>query len=54
MITDTHTHLYSEQFDQDRALMVQRAKDAGIHRFFYPCYRQQLHRKNVFIRNAIS
>ncbi len=36
MITDTHTHLYSEQFDQDRALMVQRAKDAGVHRFFIP------------------
>jgi TatD DNase family protein len=36
MITDTHTHLYSEQFDQDRALMMQRAKDAGVHRFFIP------------------
>ena len=29
MITDTHTHLYSEQFDEDRELMIQRAKDAG-------------------------
>ena len=36
MITDTHTHLYSEQFDQDRDLMMQRAKDAGVHRFFVP------------------
>lgn len=36
MITDTHTHLYSEQFDDDRALMMQRAFDAGIHRFFIP------------------
>ncbi|NVK53570.1 MAG: TatD family hydrolase [Flavobacteriaceae bacterium] len=36
MITDTHTHLYSEQFDEDRAAMMQRAKDAGVSRFFIP------------------
>jgi TatD DNase family protein len=24
-ITDTHTHLYSEEFDQDRDEMIQRA-----------------------------
>ena len=36
MITDTHTHLYSEQFDQDRDTMIQRAKDAGVQRFFIP------------------
>ena len=36
MITDTHTHLYSDQFDEDRNEMIQRAKDAGISRFFIP------------------
>jgi TatD DNase family protein len=36
MITDTHTHLYSEQFDEDRQEMMQRAKDAGVSRFFIP------------------
>ncbi len=36
MITDTHTHLYSEQFDEDRTAMIQRAKDAGVSRFFIP------------------
>tara|TARA_R110002072_G_scaffold1380_11_gene11691 strand:- start:1093 stop:1857 length:765 start_codon:yes stop_codon:yes gene_type:complete len=36
MITDTHTHLYSEQFDIDRDLMIQKAKDAGVSRFFIP------------------
>ena len=36
MITDTHTHLYSEQFDEDRNEMIQRAKDAGVSRFFIP------------------
>lgn len=36
MITDTHTHLYSEQFDTDRKAMMERAFDAGIFRFFIP------------------
>ncbi|QTE21739.1 TatD family hydrolase [Polaribacter cellanae] len=36
MITDTHTHLYSDQFDEDRETMMQRAKEAGISRFFIP------------------
>jgi len=36
MITDTHTHLYSEQFNEDRNEMIQRAKDAGVTRFFIP------------------
>ena len=36
MITDTHTHLYSEQFDEDRQAMMQRALDAGVSRFFIP------------------
>ena len=35
-ITDTHTHLYSAEFDQDRAEMIQRAIDAGVSRFFVP------------------
>jgi TatD DNase family protein len=36
IITDTHTHLYSEEFDQDRNEMIQRAIDAGVSRFFIP------------------
>ncbi|WP_298996956.1 TatD family hydrolase [uncultured Tenacibaculum sp.] len=36
MITDTHTHLYSSQFDEDRNEIIQRAKDAGVSRFFIP------------------
>ena len=36
IFTDTHTHLYSEEFDQDRNEMIQRAIDAGVSRFFVP------------------
>lgn len=36
IITDTHTHLYSEAFDGDRDSMIQRAIDQGVTRFFVP------------------
>ena len=36
IITDTHTHLYSEAFDEDQDEMMQRALDAGVKRFFVP------------------
>tara|TARA_B110000483_G_scaffold240458_1_gene321105 strand:- start:1143 stop:1910 length:768 start_codon:yes stop_codon:yes gene_type:complete len=36
IITDTHTHLYSEQFDDDRLEVIERALAAGVTRFFIP------------------
>ncbi len=36
IITDTHTHLYSSAFDEDRSKMIQRAIDANVTRFFIP------------------
>ncbi|WP_291961126.1 TatD family hydrolase [Maribacter sp.] len=36
IITDTHTHLYSEAFDDDRREAVQKAIDLGVKRFFIP------------------
>ncbi len=36
MIIDTHTHLYSEQFDTDRDTMIQRAIDAGVTKMLLP------------------
>lgn len=36
IITDTHAHLYSEAFDEDRPSMIQRALDAKVKRFFIP------------------
>lgn len=35
-LTDTHTHLYVEQFDQDRSQVIERALDQGISHFFIP------------------
>lgn len=36
IITDTHTHLYSEAFNGDREQMIQRALNLGVKRFFIP------------------
>lgn len=36
IITDTHTHLYSEAFDEDRHKMINRAIEQGVSRFFIP------------------
>ena len=58
-LTDTHTHLYSEAFDEDRDVMIQRALDLGVERFFIPAidstYTQSMldleasYPKNVFL-----
>jgi TatD DNase family protein len=36
ILTDTHTHLNSDQFDEDRSEVIQRAIDSGVSRFFIP------------------
>ncbi len=36
MLTDTHTHLYSDAFLDDKAKMMQRALNAGVKRLFIP------------------
>ena len=48
MLIDTHTHLYSDAFKEDRQLMIQRAMDAGVGRFYIPAidsgYTQSMYR----------
>ena len=36
ILTDTHTHLYSEAFEEDREEAIKKAIDLGITRFFVP------------------
>jgi TatD DNase family protein len=36
ILTDTHTHLYSKEFDTDRTILIQKAIDSGITRMFMP------------------
>mgnify|MGYP000076198518 CR=1 FL=1 len=36
ILTDTHTHLYSEAFDEDRDIIIKNALEKGVERFFIP------------------
>lgn len=36
IFTDTHTHLYSKEFDADRDSIIRKAIDAGVKRMFLP------------------
>ena len=36
ILTDTHTHLYSKEFDADRSALIEKAMNAGVSRFFMP------------------
>ena len=36
MITDTHTHLYSKDFDEDRDEVILNAINSGIEKLFLP------------------
>ncbi|MCF6213078.1 MAG: TatD family hydrolase [Flavobacteriaceae bacterium] len=48
ILTDTHTHLYSSEFDKDRDLVIKRAKDSGVNRFFIPAIDSHYH-ENMFV-----
>lgn len=42
---DTHTHLYSEEFDEDRKEMIQRALHCGVTQFYQPAIDSGYHEK---------
>ena len=42
---DTHTHLYSEEFDQDRNEMIARAINKGVSKFYLPAINSETHHK---------
>ena len=63
ILTDTHTHLYSNQFDEDRTEVIQRAINNNISRFFIPAIDsthydamfalEKLFPKNVFLMTGL-
>lgn len=42
---DTHTHLYSEEFNEDRNLVIERALEKGVTHFFLPAIDSETHEK---------
>ncbi|MHA6697512.1 TatD family hydrolase [Chryseobacterium sp. A301] len=40
---DTHTHLYSEAFEQDRDQVIKRAQEVGVEKFYLPAIDSSTH-----------
>lgn len=51
-MTDTHTHLYVEQFDEDRKQVLERAMEKGIRRFLIPAIDSTYYRRMFDLRDA--
>ncbi|MEC5395152.1 TatD family hydrolase [Bergeyella sp. RCAD1439] len=49
---DTHTHLYSDQFEQDRDEAIRRALAKGVNRFFLPAIDSSHHEKMLALEAA--
>lgn len=49
---DTHTHLYDEKFDVDRATAIQRAVDAGVGRMLLPAVDSESHDALIALTQA--
>ncbi len=48
---DTHTHLYSDEFDVDRNETIQRALDKGITQFYLPAIDSETHEKMLHLES---
>lgn len=52
MLIDSHTHLYSEEFSDDIEMVMQRAFDAGVSKFYLPAIDSTTHQKMIALENA--
>ena len=48
---DTHTHLYSEEFDEDRKEMIERALKKGVSKFYLPAIDSETHEKMLTLES---
>ncbi len=48
---DTHTHLYAEEFDEDRKETIERALNKGISKFFLPAIDSESHEKMLALES---
>ena len=51
-MTDTHTHLYVEQFDNDRKQVIERALEHGVKRFIIPAIDSTYYERMFDLREA--
>ncbi|HNY01671.1 MAG TPA: TatD family hydrolase [Bacteroidales bacterium] len=52
MYTDTHTHIYSEEFDSDRLPVIRRAVENGVTRMYLPAIDSGWHEKMLDLCRA--
>jgi TatD DNase family protein len=50
-LIDTHCHIYSDEFDLDRAAMVARAQDEGITKMLMPAIDSSTHKQMLELEN---
>lgn len=48
-IIDTHCHLYSEEFGSETHIMIKRAQEAGVTKFYMPAIDSTTHRQMIDI-----
>jgi TatD DNase family protein len=52
MMIDTHCHLYSTEFDNDRKEMLQRAEQEGVQKFYLPAIDSTTHNAMIELENS--
>lgn len=45
ILTDTHSHLYEPEFDEDRDAVVERARAAGVEKLIFPAIDSESHER---------
>ena len=53
-LIDTHSHLYAEEFDLDRAEALQRAREAGVVKLLLPAIDSESHERMLALAEAES
>lgn len=53
-LIDTHTHLYVQQFEADRAEVIAKARQAGIEKFYLPAIDSETHDAMLELEAAYS
>lgn len=51
-LIDTHCHLYSEEFQNDRDAMLQRARESGVTRMYLPAIDSSAHEAMLHLESA--
>ena len=53
-LVDTHSHIYLEDFDDDRQIMLERAEKEGINRILMPAIDSTTHEKMMNVSNHFA